>query len=145
MAAASPIGAIVANERGDILEPGDHGTTFGGQPFTTAVAAATVRTILEEGIPEQVAIKGESLMSSLRALDDRHPVISEVRGQGLLVAVQFSADIGPALVAACRERGLLCNVVKPNVLRLVPPLTVSDEELAEAVGIIDDALASVGS
>ena len=140
-----PIGAIVANERGDILEPGDHGTTFGGQPFTTAVAAATVRTILDEGIPEQVAIKGESLMSSLRALDDRHPVISEVRGQGLLVAVQFSADIGPALVAACRERGLLCNVVKPNVLRLVPPLTVSDEELAEAVGIIDDALASVGS
>ena len=140
-----PIGAIVANQRGDILEPGDHGTTFGGQPFTCAVANATVRTILEQGIPEQAAAKGESLMNDLRALQDRRSVISEVRGQGLLVAVQFSAEIGPALVAACRERGLLCNVVKPNVLRLVPPLTVSSDELAEAVGIIDAALESVAS
>ena len=140
-----PIGAIVANARGDILEPGDHGTTFGGQPFTCAVANATVRTILEQDIPQQVAQKGETLMNSLRALQDRHPVINEVRGQGLLVAVQFSEEIGPALVAACRERGMLCNVVKPNVLRLVPPLTVSDEELQEAVDIIAAALDSVSS
>ena len=138
-----PIGAVVANERGDILEPGDHGTTFGGQPFTCAVANATVRHILAEGIPEQAAAKGEALMNDLRALQDRHPTINEVRGQGLLVAIEFSAEIGPALVAACRERGLLCNVVKPNTLRLVPPLTVSEDELAEAVGIIDAALAAV--
>lgn len=138
-----PIGAVVANERGDILEPGDHGTTFGGQPFTCAVANATVRHILAERIPEQAATKGEALMNDLRALQDRHPTISEVRGQGLLVAIEFSAELGPALVAACRERGLLCNVVKPNTLRLVPPLTVSDDELAEAVGIIDAALAAV--
>ena len=138
-----PIGAVVANERGDILEPGDHGTTFGGQPFTCAVANATVRHILAERIPEQAAAKGEALMNDLRALQDRHPAISEVRGQGLLVAIEFSAELGPALVAACRERGLLCNVVKPNTLRLVPPLTVSDDELAEAVGIIDAALAAV--
>ena len=138
-----PIGAVVANERGDILEPGDHGTTFGGQPFTCAVANATVRHILAEGIPEQAAAKGEALMNDLRALQDRHPTINEVRGQGLLLAIEFSAEIGPALVAACRERGLLCNVVKPNTLRLVPPLTVSEDELAEAVGIIDAALAAV--
>lgn len=140
-----PIGAIVANERGDILEPGDHGTTFGGQPFTCAVANATVRHILREDIPAQAAAKGERLMNDLRALQDRHPVISEVRGQGLLVAVEFSSDIGPALVAAIRERGMLCNVVKPNTLRLVPPLTVSDDELTEAVGIIDAALDSVSA
>ena len=140
-----PIGAIVANERGDILEPGDHGTTFGGQPFTCAVANATVRHILQEDIPAQAAAKGERLMNDLRALQDRHPVISEVRGQGLLVAVEFSSDIGPALVAAIRERGMLCNVVKPNTLRLVPPLTVSDDELTEAVGIIDAALDSVSA
>lgn len=140
-----PIGAIVANERGDILEPGDHGTTFGGQPFTCAVANATVRHILREDIPAQAAAKGERLMNDLRALQDRHPVISEVRGQGLLVAVEFSSDIGPALVAAIRERGMLCNVVKPNTLRLVPPLTVGDDELTEAVGIIDAALESVSA
>lgn len=140
-----PIGAIVANERGDILEPGDHGTTFGGQPFTCAVANATVRHILQEDIPAQAAAKGERLMNDLRALQDRHPVISEVRGQGLLVAVEFSSDIGPALVAAIRERGMLCNVVKPNTLRLVPPLTVSDDELTEAVAIINAALDSVSA
>ena len=140
-----PIGAIVANQRGDILEPGDHGTTFGGQPFTCAVANATVRHILREDIPAQAAAKGERLMNDLRALQDRHPVISEVRGQGLLVAVEFSADIGPALVAAIRERGMLCNVVKPNTLRLVPPLTVSDDELTEAVAIINAALDSVSA
>ena len=140
-----PIGAIVANRRGDILEPGDHGTTFGGQPFTCAVANATVRHILREDIPAQAAAKGERLMNDLRALQDRHPVISEVRGQGLLVAVEFSADIGPALVAAIRERGMLCNVVKPNTLRLVPPLTVSDDELTEAVAIINAALDSVSA
>lgn len=140
-----PIGAIVANERGDILEPGDHGTTFGGQPFTCAVANATVRHILQEDIPAQAAAKGERLMNDLRALQDRHSVISEVRGQGLLVAVEFSSDIGPALVAAIRERGMLCNVVKPNTLRLVPPLTVSDDELAEAVAIINAALDSVSA
>ncbi len=140
-----PIGAIVANERGDILEPGDHGTTFGGQPFTCAVANATVRHILQEDIPAQAAAKGERLMNDLRALQDRHPVISEVRGQGLLVAVEFRSDIGPALVAAIRERGMLCNVVKPNTLRLVPPLTVGDDELTEAVGIIDAALDSVSA
>ena len=140
-----PIGAIVANQRGDILEPGDHGTTFGGQPFTCAVANATVRHILREDIPAQAAAKGERLMNDLRALQDRHPVISEVRGQGLLVAVEFSADIGPALVAAIREGGMLCNVVKPNTLRLVPPLTVSDDELTEAVAIINAALDSVSA
>lgn len=138
-----PIGAILASERGDILEPGDHGTTFGGQPFTTAVALATVRTIRDEHIPDHAAQRGQQLMSALRALDDRHPVISEVRGQGLLVAVQFESDIGPQLVAACRERGMLCNVVKPNVLRLVPPLTITEDEVDAVVGIIDDALDSL--
>lgn len=138
-----PIGAIVASERGDILEPGDHGSTFGGQPFTAAVADAVVRTVEEEDLPAKAAERGAQLMDAIRALQDTRGEISEVRGMGLLVAVQFNADIGPALVAACRERGLICNVVKPNVLRLVPPLTVSAEEIDAAAGIIGDALASL--
>jgi len=138
-----PIGAIVANERGDILEPGDHGTTFGGQPFTTSVALETLRVIIEEDIPAQAAARGEQLTSGIRALEDRHLLIDHVRGKGLLVAVQLSEDVGPALVAAIRERGLICNVVKPNVLRLVPPLTISEDEINDAIGIIDDALASI--
>ena len=138
-----PIGAILASERGDILEPGDHGTTFGGQPFTTAVALATVQTILDQDISGHAAQRGAQLMDGIQQLDDRHPVISEVRGQGLLVAVQFDNDIGPALVAACRQRGMLCNVVKPNTLRLVPPLTMTEAEIAQVISIIDDSLTSL--
>ena len=138
-----PIGAIVASERGDILEPGDHGSTFGGQPFTTAVADAVVRTVEEEDLPAKAAERGAQLLDGIRGLQDTHGVIDSARGMGLLCAVQFNSDIGPALVAACRERGLICNVVKPNVLRLVPPLTVSADEIDAAVGIIGDALASL--
>ena len=139
-----PIGAVVASERGDILEPGDHGSTFGGQPFTSAVANAVVRTVEEEDLAGNAERRGAQLMDGLRALQDTHGAIAEVRGQGLLAAVMFTEEIGPALVAAARARGLLCNVVKPNVLRLVPPLTVSGEEIDAAVGIIGDALAEVG-
>ena len=99
--------------------------------------------IIEEDIPAQAAARGEQLTSGIRALEDRHPLIDHVRGKGLLVAVQLSEDVGPALVAAIRERGLICNVVKSNVLRLVPPLTISEEEINDAIGIIDDALASI--
>lgn len=139
-----PVGAVVASERGDILEPGDHGSTFGGQPFTTAVANAVVRTVEEEDLAGAAERRGAQLMDGLRGLQDTHGAIAEVRGQGLLVAVRFTGEIGPALVAAARERGLLCNVVKPDVLRLVPPLTVSEDEIDAAIGIIGDALAEIG-
>ena len=138
-----PIGAFLANERADILEPGDHGTTFGGQPFTAAVAHTVLSTILDEEIPEQVAQKGELLMGLLRSLQDRHPAINEVRGKGLLVAIEFSSEIGAELVVACRERGMLCNTVRADTLRLIPPLVITEDELQQAVDIIDDALTSI--
>ncbi|HJN91832.1 MAG TPA: aspartate aminotransferase family protein, partial [Dehalococcoidia bacterium] len=109
-----PVAVIVANEKASVFEPGDHGTTFGGQPFATAVALAVAQTLVDEGIPQQAAEKGDHLQRRLRALEDTHPEVEGVRGQGLLVAVAFKNDIAAEVAAAARDLGLLCNNVRPN-------------------------------
>ena len=86
---------------------------------------------------------GERLQSKLRSLEDRHAEVLEVRGQGLLVALAFTSDLGAALVGACRERGLLLNNVRPNALRFMPPLTVSEDEIDRAVEIVEESLTAV--
>ena len=138
-----PIGAFLANDKLAVFEPGDHGTTFGGQPLTTAVALSVVRTIIQEDLPAQAEAKGERLRAQLRALEDRHSQIVDVRGQGLLIGVEFEGEVAGDVVTACRERGLLCGNLKPNVIRWVPSLTVSEAELDEAVEILDAALSAV--
>jgi len=138
-----PIGAFLANDKLAVFEPGDHGTTFGGQPLTTSVALAVVRTIIEEDLPAQAEAKGERLRTKLRGLEDRHPQVVDVRGQGLLIGIEFEGEIAGDVVTACRERGLLCSNLKPTVIRWVPPLTVSEAELDEAFGILDAALSAI--
>ncbi|MEE9277469.1 MAG: aspartate aminotransferase family protein [Dehalococcoidia bacterium] len=140
-----PVAAFLANERLSVFEPGDHGTTFGGQPLATAVALAVARTMVDEDIPGQVAAKGEHLQRKLRSLEDRHAEVREVRGQGLLVAVEFSSEIAADVVSECRERGLLANNVQPTAVRFMPPLTVSEAELDQAVEILDEALTAVAA
>ncbi len=139
-----PVAVIVANEKASVFEPGDHGTTFGGQPFATAVALAVAQTLVDEGIPQQAAEKGDHLQRRLRALEDTHPEVEGVRGQGLLVAVAFKNDIAAEVAAAARDLGLLCNNVRPNAIRLMPPLTVSEAEIDRAVEILGEALTIVG-
>ena len=138
-----PVAALLANEKLAVFTPGDHGTTFGGQPLTTAVALAVLRTMVAEDIPSHVEAMGERLMGKLRSLEDRHAEVLEVRGQGLLVALAFRSDLGAAWVEACRERGLLLNNVRPNALRFMPPLTVSEDEIDRAVEIVEESLAAV--
>ena len=140
-----PIAAFLANERADVFEPGDHGTTFGGQPLTSAVALTVIRTLLDQRIPQQVAVKGATFMQALRSLEDRSGMVAEVRGQGLLVGVELTSDRAAEVVSACRERGLLIGAVGPGTVRFIPPLTVSDDELSSAVAILETALATVGA
>ena len=138
-----PIGAFLANDRFSVFQPGDHGTTFGGQPLMTAVALSVVRTIIKEDLAAQAEAKGERVRAKLRALEDRHPQIVDVRGQGLLIGIEFDGEIAGAVVSACREQGLLCSNLKPTVIRWVPPLTVTETELDEAAAIFDAALSAV--
>lgn len=140
-----PVAAVLANAKASVFEPGDHGSTFAGQPLTTAVALTVCQTILDEDLAGAAATKGEHLRRRLAQLEDTQPEVAEVRGQGLLVALGLKSDIAPNVVAAARERGLLCNNVRPNAVRLMPPLTVSEEELDQAVAILEESLEAVAA
>lgn len=144
LAGGVPIGAVLAKEAlAAHLVPGDHGTTFGANPLATAAGVATLNYIINEQLPARAAERSERLVSRLRALEDSRPAVSEVRGRGLLLAVGFSSDIAADVLAACRERGLLVNNVRPNAIRLMPPLTVSEEEVDRACEIIAEAVDAV--
>ncbi|KAA0241169.1 acetylornithine transaminase [bacterium] len=139
-----PIGAVLAREEiAAHLVPGDHGSTFGANPLAAAAGVATLRHILDHGLPARAARASERLVARLRSLEDRLPVVTEVRGRGLLLAVAFSRDIAADVVSACRERGLLANGVRPNAIRLMPPLTVTDDEIDRACDILEQAIAAV--
>lgn len=144
MAGGVPIGAVLARDViASHLVPGDHGTTFGANPLATAAGVATYRYILDNDLPAQAQRASDRLVARLRSLEDRLPDVNTVRGRGLLLAVGFSRDISVDVVAAARERGLLVNNVRPNAVRLMPPLTVTDDEIDRACDILEEAIKAV--
>src|SRR5881397_129405 len=135
-----PIGATLAREEvARALGPGTHGSTFGGTPFVTSVALATLQTVLGEKIPERAARMGRRLMDGLRRLAQGPVGIREVRGRGLLIGVELDRPVSPIL-DACRNAGLLVLSAGENVLRLVPPLIIEEDHCDRALEIVDTAL-----
>jgi acetylornithine/N-succinyldiaminopimelate aminotransferase len=138
-----PIGACWA--RDDVASafvPGDHATTFGGQPLATAAARAVLATMETENVPERARRSGEYLAAALEKI----PGVVSVRGLGLLIAVELADGKGAGAVAAASlDAGLVVNAVTPSALRLAPSLLVSDEEMDEALGILETAIAGVGA
>ncbi len=138
-----PIGAILAKDRASVFVPGEHGSTFGGNPLACAAGYATLKFILDSDITGKVKRVGEYFITGLQGLREKSSLITEVRGCGLLIAMEFSHDIAHSLVMACLDGGLLVNCLKPNALRFMPPLIIGSEEVDEALGILDRALASI--
>ena len=138
-----PIGALLAKEKASVFTVGDHNSTFGGNPLTSAAAYATVKHIIDNDIAGNAKKVGQYLMKALIILKHKYPFITEVRGCGLLVAIEFDSDIGANALTACLERGLLVNRVKPNALRFIPPLIIGEREVDEAIDILDNALSSI--
>jgi acetylornithine aminotransferase len=137
-----PIGACIGiGPAGDLFSPGDHGSTFGGNPVSCAAALAVLRTIADEHLLDNVKRVGEHLASALDDLDS--PLVREVRGSGLWRALALSGDHAPAVEAAARRRGLLINAVKPDAIRLAPPLILTEAEVDEALPLLDAALHEV--
>ena len=136
------MGATLAREDAAVFEPGDHGNTFGGSVLATAAAAHVVRRVVEGGVLEAGRARGEQLGRGLEGLADRVPGASGVRGRGLLRGLELERDVAPEAVAAALEMGLILNAVRPNVLRFVPPLTVTEEEVERAVSLTERALAA---
>lgn len=119
-----PIGACIGiGAAGDLLEPGQHGTTFGGNPVCCAAALAVLHTLAAENLVPHVAALGKELTAGIEALG--HPLVSHVRGTGLLLGVVLTAPVGPAVVAAAKDAGFLINAPAPAVLRLAPPLVLT--------------------
>ncbi|MDE0750009.1 MAG: acetylornithine/succinylornithine family transaminase [Acidimicrobiales bacterium] len=137
-----PIGAVWANaEVAAAFSPGDHGSTFGGQPLAASAAREVLRVMEEIDAPACAAVRGAALTSLLAAL----PGVTAVRGLGLLLAAELDPDVldgrtGADVARACLDAGLVVNGITPTALRLAPPLTVTDDELVEGVAILGAVL-----
>ncbi|WP_456482454.1 acetylornithine transaminase [Methanopyrus sp.] len=134
-----PVGATIAREEvAEAFEPGDHGSTFGGNPLACAAVCAAVRTVLEENLPEAAERKGKLAM---RILSEAEDVVEKVRGRGLMIGVEVGDDERAEEVAReMLDRGVLVNVTSGDVIRLVPPLVIGRDELEKALTELVDAL-----
>jgi LysW-gamma-L-lysine/LysW-L-ornithine aminotransferase len=137
IAGGIPMGAVAIHGRLGALPQGSHGTTFGGNPLICAAARAALRAIQEEDLPRQAAEKGAYLVENLRAL--RLARVREVRGAGLLVGLELKERVQPFL-PALMERGVLALPAGPNVLRLLPPLVISYEQLDQVIAAVGAVL-----
>ena len=134
-----PIGAFMSKDDCMALEPGDHGSTFGGNALTCAAAYASTKFIIENDIPSHAKAMGERLMQALNEMKSRLDFVTDVRGRGLLVAMEFNDNISGWVITICNEVGLLLNPVRPNAIRFMPPLTVTAEEVDGAVARLEAA------
>ncbi len=135
-----PLSAFLAKEHCAVFTPGDHGSTYGGEPLTTRVGYEVMKYIIDHELPKQAAAKGKIIERRLNSLLDRSPIVAAVRGKGLMWAVQFTSDIGEQITNAALANGLLVNNVRPNAVRIVPPLTISEEDLEQGMAIIEHVI-----
>ena len=151
IAAGFPLAAFIATpEIADAFRPGEHLSTFGGNPVSCAAALASIALIVDDGLCARSAEQGAWLQERLRLVADHEPNVGDIRGRGLMVGVELVSDEAkspdPQLAAqvkvACRERGILIGVggFFGNVLRIQPPLVIEQDELARVVGALEDAL-----
>jgi acetylornithine aminotransferase len=149
LAGGIPIGAMMCKKFCDVFQPGDHASTFGGNPFACAAALAVAQTLESENILQNVQERGEQLRSRLRAIASKYPTLfTEVRGWGLINGMELNADIeltSANIVKAAIQEGLLLVPAGPKVLRFVPPLIVSAEEVEQAAQALERAITSVAS
>ncbi len=143
LAGGPPIGAMVATDAvAATFVPGTHGSTFGGNPLVTAAAVAALRVLLEDGVLENCLTMGDYLRQRLEDFCRRYPFAVEVRGRGLILALQLNIP-GGEIVKQALEQGLLINCTADTVLRFVPPLIVSRGEIDDAMTILDDVFGEV--
>ncbi|MDX8384180.1 MAG: acetylornithine transaminase [Ghiorsea sp.] len=135
-----PIGAMLASK--DVspsLSAGSHGTTFGGNPMSCAAALTVLNVIEDEALLANVQARSKQLQAGLQALVDEFACLLEVRGQGLLLGLQANTEVAP-MIQRCRDKGLLVLGAGADVLRLLPALTITSEEVEEALAVLHDSL-----
>jgi acetylornithine/N-succinyldiaminopimelate aminotransferase len=141
-----PLAAMLCREEVACFEPGDQGGTYNGNPLMTAVGVAVTNELLQPGFLQSVQDKGAYLSAELLKLSARHGLQGE-RGEGLLRALKLSSDIGPKIVETARDMspvGLLLNSPRPDLLRFMPALTVTTQEIDQMISMLSDALKKLG-
>ena len=138
-----PIGVVMANNKvASAFTPGDHGSTFGGNPLACAAANATIDSLIDDNLVENSKEMGQYLKDQLTILKDKYDIIEEVRGQGLIIGVQLSIE-GGIFVDKMREKGVLINCTAGSVLRLVPPLIINKDEIDSMIKSLDEVFADI--
>jgi len=136
-----PIGAVCAKERvAAAFLPGDHGSTFGGNPLATRAGVTVLDQLLNHGVLENAKVSGEYFGEKLAELAEKHESIAEVRGMGLMRGVEFKDEIAPDVRSRIMDKGFLVGAVGKRILRLVPPLIVSRAEIDEFIETLDGVL-----
>ena len=143
LAGGIPIGAMLTGPRTDLFVPGDHGTTFGGNPIACAAGIATLQTIIDQHLLENAEAMGAYWHTKLEALCAKYNFIDSPRGIGLMQAVNVRHELAPAIVQLALEHGLLLNNLGPATLRVVPPLVLTAGDIDEAAAILDRTLTEV--
>jgi acetylornithine/N-succinyldiaminopimelate aminotransferase len=138
-----PIGACLATERAaQGMVAGSHGSTFGGNPIATAVGLAVLQEVLKPGLLDNVLARGDKLMAGLAKLREKHGnKVTDVRGKGLFIGLRCTGDPN-VVIAELRKRGMLSVPAGDNVVRLLPPLIIEDQQIEEALSKLDDALSA---
>ncbi len=138
-----PIGTIMVKDSANVFVPGEHGSTYGGNPLVCAAAYATLKYIIDNNVVDNVRKVSRYFTGRLEELKNKYSFITDVRGRGLLLAIEFDREIAADALNSCLENGLLVNRVKPNALRFMPPLIIGNGEVDEAINILDKVLAAV--
>ena len=138
-----PIGAAVAREEvAAAFVPGDHASTFGGNPLACAAGLAAMDQLINQGVVENAARVGEYFMGKLVEMSSRYSFVREVRGMGLILGLELAVD-GRQIVSRCQDNGLLINCVNNSVLRFLPPLIITEGDVDQATGILERILGEV--
>jgi acetylornithine/N-succinyldiaminopimelate aminotransferase len=146
LAGGIPIGAMLTNPRTDVFSPGDHGTTFGGNPIACAAGIASITTILNQHLLENATLMSEYWKGKLEQLCAKFPtLIDSPRGIGLMQAIHVQHGLASTIVQKAREYGLLLNSTSPDTLRMIPPLILTQADIDEATAMMDQALTEVAS
>ena len=149
-----PIGAFIARpDIADAFTPGDHLSTFGGNPVSCAAAMANIDVMADEKLPQNATARGDELMKSLNELKEKYPLIGDVRGKGLMIGIELvkdknktpASDEAKQIRRLCREAGVLIGLggVFGNVLRLQPPLILTEEETRKVLDVFEKSLVTL--
>ena len=144
LGAGTPLGAFLTKDSCDVFEPGDHGSTFGGNALTTAAGGAAAKVIVEQNIPQLAEENGEYIVSKLTKLKPQFgDLFTDIRGMGLLIGLEMNQDIAGEIVKESLKNGLLINAVRPNMIRFMPPLNVAKNEIDEALETLEKVIKSI--